>query len=298
LGILSMLTAASLFSVNNILIKYLSAGFPTTEVMFFRSLFALPVGLVIIWRAGGVALIRTRDPMGHLTRALLGLAAMGFLFYAFKVLPATDTVAIFFGTPLVVTLLSIPMLGERVGWRRWLAVIVGFAGVMVIVRPGAGAVDLGAAAGLAACVFFGLVSILLRRLSRTESSATIAFYYALYCTVLVGWVQPFLWTEPDLAALWLFLLLGTTGGIAQFFLTQAYRFAPASLVAPFDYSQLLWTAGLGFLVFGETPSLSTWIGAALIVASGFYIFQREARLRADLPSAGAGAEAKRSGHAG
>ncbi|MBI1774334.1 MAG: DMT family transporter [Proteobacteria bacterium] len=108
---------------------------------------------------------------------------------------------------------------------------------------------------------------------------TIVFYYGFFCTLVLGLVQPFSWTWPDWRALLLFALLGTLGGVAQYFLTQAYRFAPASLVAPFDYSQLVWTAAFGFLVFGDLPALATWMGALLIAGSGVYIFQREARGR-------------------
>ncbi|MBI1774333.1 MAG: DMT family transporter [Proteobacteria bacterium] len=170
LGIASMLIAAAVFSVTNVLIKYLSDGFPTTEIMFFRSLFALPTALLMVWRAGGIGLIRTKHPMGHLLRALLGLGAMGSLYYAFKLLPATDTVAIFFGTPIVVTLLSIPLLGERVGWRRWSAILVGFLGVLVIAGPEGRIFEMGVVAALASCLFYGLVSVLLRTLSRSEES--------------------------------------------------------------------------------------------------------------------------------
>src|SRR4051812_2016520 len=181
-----MLASAAVFSVTNVLIKLLSAGYPTTEVMFFRSLFALPVVLIMIRRAGGWGLIRTRHPMGHVWRALLGMGAMGSLFYALKRLPPTDAVAIFFGTPLVVTLLSIPVLGEQVGWRRFLAVGVGFLGVLVVVQPGDGVVDPGALAALASCLFYGLVSVLLRSMSRTEASVTIVFYYTFFGVLIIG----------------------------------------------------------------------------------------------------------------
>jgi drug/metabolite transporter (DMT)-like permease len=123
--------------------------------------------------------------------------------------------------------------------------------------------------------------VLLRSMSRTEASVTIVFYYTLIGAIVVGAVQPFFWVAPDAESLLFFLALGTFGGVAQLFLTLAYRFAPASLVAPFDYSQIIWTAALGYLVFGDVPTLATWLGSALIVLSGLYILEREARRRVE-----------------
>jgi drug/metabolite transporter (DMT)-like permease len=274
LGIVCMLVSAALFSVTNVLIKQLSGTYPTTEVMFFRNVFALPGAFLLVLHAGGPHLLKTGNAGGHVLRAALGLVAMGLIFYSLKVLPVADAVAIYFGTPLLIMVLSGPLLGERQTLAQWMAAGVGLAGVLLIVRPGSGTIQLGALAALGSCFLYAAVSLLLRKLSRTESTATIAFYYPLICTAAMALVLPFGWETPTPGDLVLFVLLGICGSGAQYLLTHAFRNAPASVVAPFDYSQLLWSALFAWMLFAEVPPAATWAGAALIVGSGLYLLKR------------------------
>jgi drug/metabolite transporter (DMT)-like permease len=276
LGILCMLASGLLFAITNVLIKQLSGAHPTTEIMFFRNLFALPVALLLVVHAGGLHLLKTQQIGGHVLRGGLGLCAMGLLFFAFAHLPVADTIAIYFVTPLIILLLSGRFLGETVRLGQWIAAVVGLIGVMFIVRPSGDGIQIGALAALGSCIFYAIVALLLRRLSRTEPTATITWYYALFCTLATLPFAPFGWTVPTPGDFGLFLLLGLCGGGAQYFLTHSFRNARASLVAPFDYAQLLWTIAGGWIVFGEIPTWASWTGAALIVGSGLYVLRKPA----------------------
>jgi drug/metabolite transporter (DMT)-like permease len=183
-----------------------------------------------------------------------------------------------FAAPLLVTALSVLVLRERVGWRRWSAVSIGFVGVIVMVKPDAGLFDRIAVIALVATVFYALVIVSIRKLSRTETPTAIVFYYALTSTLITGAVLPFVWVMPDAEGWVLLILVGVIGGIAQFAMTNAYRLATVSIIAPFDYMHIIWAALLGFFIWGEVPGNTIWIGTAIVMASGIYILFREARL--------------------
>ena len=253
-------------------------GVPVFEIIFFRNGFAfVPLGLYI-WRTTGFSVLKTRRPGGHLTRAAVGLFGMVCGFSAVQHLPLTEATAFNFASPLFMTALSALLLGEVIGKHRWGAVLVGFIGVLIMVRPEPGHLNvigvtlaLGSAAGAAGAM------VAIRQIAATEKGATIVFYFTLAGTVLGAAGSAFHWVTPDPMVLALLIVGGLIGGVGQLLLTEALRVAPIGVVAPFDYIQLIWATGLGFLVWGELPHLTTIVGAVVVAASGVYILHRELR---------------------
>ncbi|SMF87400.1 Permease of the drug/metabolite transporter (DMT) superfamily [Azospirillum oryzae] len=276
LGITSMLLSVLFFSVMNVLAKLLMDRFPVNEVMFFRSLFALiPVCLVIHFANGFAATLRTRYPWGHLGRSLIGLSAMVATFWSFHLLPLGDAISLNFAAPLFLTALSVPLLGEKVGIHRWSAVLVGFAGVLIIVQPSGDVLNLGAMLALGGALCTAVAMIAIRQLSRTELPNTIVFYFTLLTTVMTGLSLPVSWITPGPLDLLLLLATGLCGGCGQLMLTRAYSLAPAAVVAPLNYASLLLAVGFGWLLWGEVPTGTMAAGAAVVMASGLYILYRE-----------------------
>lgn len=277
-GIAMMVLAVGLYSIMDAMVKWLGPSYPTMELVFFRSLFAfIPIAFVL-WRNGSLAALRTRNPLGHGARALAGFVSLSLFFYAYTRMPLANVVAISFAAPLLVTALSMPLLGERVGRRRWTAMSIGFIGVIIMVQPDAGMFDRTAILALSATVFYALVIVSIRKLSRTETPTAIVFYYALTSTLVTGAVLPFVWVMPDAEGWVLLILVGVVGGVAQFAMTHAYRLAEVSVIAPFDYMHIFWAALLGFFIWGEVPGNTIWIGVPIVMASGIYILFREAHL--------------------
>jgi drug/metabolite transporter (DMT)-like permease len=278
-GIAAMLLGGACFAVMDSLVKWVSPRFAVSEIIFFRSLFALlPIGAMAA-RQGGFAALRTRRPIGQAVRSLCGFTSLFCFIYAFGHMPLADAVGIGFSAPIFITALSVPMLGEAVGIRRWCAVLVGFVGVLVMVRPGSGVLTATSLIALLGTLFYALAMILIRRLGRSEGTVAIAFYSSLTCIALTGLALPFQWTTPSgLDALFL-VILGIFGGLGQVFVTTAFRLAPAATVAPFDYVSILYVSTIGYAVWGDVPDRPLLAGAAILVASGLYILQRETRRR-------------------
>lgn len=270
-----MLGATLLFSGMNAAAKGLGTGYSALQLIFFRNLFALlPLGLVLL-RGGSLSDLKTRRPLGHMLRAVAGLVSLGCYFYAFPRLPLATVVAISFAAPLFVAALSWPMLGERVGARRLVAIGVGFSGVLVILRPSAAGLDPSVLAALFATLLYALVMIFMRQLNRTETPTAIVFYYLASSVALSGLTLPAVWKTPDLQGWMLFAALGLFGGLAQLLMTTAFRHGDAALVAPFDYATVLWATLIGWLLWGEWPGSQLWLGGAIVVGSGFYLTHPE-----------------------
>jgi len=285
-GVLFMLGACALFTLMSALVKALGDRIPFPEQMFFRSAFAMPVVLAIVLRANRTAdlsrVLRTQRLPAHLLRACTGTLAMGCSFFALTVLPLAEHTALTNTTPLFVTLLSIPVLGEKVGLHRAGAVMLGFVGILVIaLGQGAFSGDLAGAAkwGFAAAVMHGIFSacttLLVRSLSGTEASTTIVMWQSLLMTCITGLALPFLWVTPAPAELAMLIAIGLLGGVAQVMLTEAWASAQVSALAPYSYSSLLWAILFGWIAFADVPGLLTLAGAALIVAASLYILHRE-----------------------
>lgn len=283
-GALLMLAATALFTLMGALVKLLGDRIHFLEIMFFRSVLALPVVLLIVARLGQGVQLRTQRLPQHLGRAVTGTLAMSCAFFSLTVLPLTEQTALTFTTPLFVTLLAIPFLGERVGIHRFSAVLLGFGGILVIaLGQGAfqGRIDPWVALGMAIAVLHGVFSamttLLVRSLSSTESSTTIVTWQSILMTCFTGMALPFVWVTPTP---WEFLLLlgvGLVGGIAQVMLTEAFASAQVSSLGAYSYTGILWAVLLGWIFFGDVPGLATFIGAGLIVLAALYIMQREMR---------------------
>ena len=285
LGIALRLGAATSFALMAAMIKLgHEAGIATPELIFYRFAFGLPPLLAWMALTGSLGAWRTRRPLMHLVRGALGLGTMILAFSALAFLPLAEATTIGFVAPLFSVMLSALILAERVGRYRWSAVLLGLIGVAMVMRPsGSGLPPLGL--GLALCAALGVaaVTITLRQMGRTEPMPTIVLWFTIFSIAASGALLPF-FGRAHAAGDWLILVaLGIAGGVGQLFLTASLRFASVPVVAPFDYSQLLWAVLLGWLIWDTRPPASTWAGAAVIIASGLYTVYREHRLGRDRP---------------
>lgn len=273
------------FGLMAALIKLASdAGASTPEIIFYRNLIALvPILGWIVW-TGTSGAWRTRHPMLHISRGLIGLVAMGFNFSALTYLPLAEAVTLSFVAPLFAVALSAVLLREPVGWHRWSAVALGLAGVIVVMQPaGAALSPLGLSLALLGAIGVAGVTIAIRRMGQTERTETTVLWFTAFSTLMTGLLMP-VYGQPHAASTWgLLAAIGLCGGIGQLFLTGALKAAPVSVVVPFDYVQLLWAVTLGWLIWDTHPQPTTWAGAAIIVASGLYTIHREHRLGRDKP---------------
>ncbi|MBC7906979.1 MAG: DMT family transporter [Rhodospirillaceae bacterium] len=280
IGIACMVAAASVFATMDALVKWLVATYPVIQVMAFRSAFALVVVLPLLW-AGGWGQLVTRRKWAHLLRSVIGLVAVACFFQALDDLPLAQVTGIFFAAPLMMTALSVPLLKERVGPRRWAAVAVGFLGVLLIVRPDRALLNGGMAAALAGTVLYAVVMVLIRDMSRTEKTVTIVFWFSASSALVSGALAPFYWVPPSGWDFALLAAVGLLGGAGQLLATQAVRLAPVSVVAPFDYLHLVFATGYGWALWHDWPSVSTLAGSAVIMVCGLYVLHREAQGRGD-----------------
>lgn len=277
LGILLRVLAMALMALLAAIVKACAErGVPVLEIIFFRNAFAFIPVLLYVWRTTGLGVLRTRRPGAHLTRSAVGLTGMICGFTAVSLLPLTQSTAISFSAPLFMTALSALILKEPVGIHRWLAVAVGFAGVLIMVHPDPRQfVGVGVLFAIAAAVGSAGAMIAIREISRTEPGPTIVFYFTLAGAVVGLASLPFGWVMPSPGVLALLVAAGLIGGTGQLLLTEAIRRAPVAVVAPFDYTQLVWAGLIGFMVWGETPALLTLAGAMVVAASSTYILWRE-----------------------
>jgi drug/metabolite transporter (DMT)-like permease len=279
LGIAYRVAAMACMAVLAALVKWNGGrGVPVFEIIFFRNAFAfIPLGLYI-WRTTGFSVLKTQRPWGHLTRSTIGLFGMVCGFSALQHLPLTEATAFNFASPLFMTALSALLLGEVVGRHRWGAVLVGFIGVLIMVRPEPGHLNVvGVSLALGGAVGAAGAMVAIRQIAATEKGATIVFYFTLAGTALGAVGSAFHWVTPDPLTLATLILGGLLGGVGQLLLTEALRVAPVGVVAPFDYTQLIWATAIGFLVWGELPHPATIAGALVVAASGVYILHREMR---------------------
>jgi drug/metabolite transporter (DMT)-like permease len=259
-------------------VKLATVDHPIGQIVFFRNVVAfLPIAFYIR-ASGGIAVLRTDRLHIHFLRTLFGLGAMvaGFLGYSY--LPLGDAVALEQSGPIFLTALSVPLLGERVGMRRWSAVIVGFVGVLIMTRPGAGVFNPAALLSLTSALLYAVAMIAIRKMSRSEPAATIVFYFTAIGAAAGALSLPFSWHTPDGNGLLLLVGIGLLGGMAQITMTLAFRLAPVALIAPFGYAGLVFAMGFGFFIWGDVPDAYLLIGAAIVVASGLYILHRETAL--------------------
>ncbi|WP_268921303.1 DMT family transporter [Siccirubricoccus phaeus] len=278
---LFILAAAALFSLAGAQVKALQGEIPLVQVMLCRNLFAIPALLPLLWAAGGLKALRAQRPWLHAVRVTSGLIGMAGPFYGYVVLPFALVSALGFTMPLFLTLLSVPLLGEKVGPRRGLAVLAGFGGVLLVAMPGSGGgVELlGIAAVLVGAVAWAVSMISIRRMGEAgEANATIVLWFALGSALVCGVLSIPVWVTPRWDQWVLLAGTGLVSALAQVIMTEAYRRGEATLLAPFEYSAIVWTTLMGVLVWGEFPDGWDVAGIAVLVASGLYIWHREVTL--------------------
>jgi drug/metabolite transporter (DMT)-like permease len=288
LGILLKLGAVTAFVVMQALIKSIEGRVPPGEVVFFRSLFAFPVILSWLAYSGKLRVgLTTQNPMSHVWRGVIGTSAMGLGFAGLPLLPLPEVTALSYAAPILTVIFAAMFLGEQIRLFRMTAVGLGMLGVMIVLAPQLTAVSeghlgatqaLGAMLVLMSATFAALAQIFLRKMVATERAATVVFYFTLSSTLFSLLTIPFGWVLPVGRDAAILILAGLFGGVGQGMLTSAYRFAPASVVAPFDYASMLFAIAIGYFIFAEVPTQVTLAGAALIVAGGILIIWRERQL--------------------
>lgn len=276
IGIALMCAAFFCFAGLDATAKFLVRDLPAVQVVWMRFLTHVLLALVIfrVWR--DFSLFRSRHWGLHILRSLCLLGSTVFNFFAVRYLQLAETVSIMFAAPFVVTALAGPILGEWVGLRRWLAIAVGFIGVLVVVRPGLGGMHWAAIYSVAGMTCYALYALLTRKMAGTDSAAGMLIISGAVAALAMTPIALDAWVMPADGSTWLLLLsTGAYGSIGHLALIQAHRLAPAALLAPFMYTQIVWMVGLGYLVFGDVPGLWTFVGAAIVVSSGLYILYRE-----------------------
>ncbi|MGB0854640.1 MAG: DMT family transporter [Pikeienuella sp.] len=299
-GVLCALGASTAFSLNDMGIKFLSGDYPLHQVVLVRASIGLLVTMAIFMPLeGGLRNMRTKRPLTHLLRGLCVVAANMTFFAAIAALPLADAVAIFFVAPLLITAMSVVILKEHVGPRRWAAILVGLLGVLIIVRPGGAGFQVAAVLPLIAATAYALLHIMTRRLGITESASTMAFYIQVTFVIVSGGIglvlgdgafagasHPSLefllraWVWPQAGDVLIMVGLGIASATGGYLISQAYRISEAGLIAPFEYTALIMAVFWGYLIWGEWPIPVVWVGIALVLASGIYMALREARVGA------------------
>jgi drug/metabolite transporter (DMT)-like permease len=275
-GIFLMCAGVALFPMMNAEVKLLAARYPVIEITWARFTGHLIVMLIVFLPQYGRRLIATRRPLVQLARSALMLASNGIFVAAIGKVPLATASAIGFTSPLIVTALSVPLLREQVGWRRWSAVGVGFCGALLIIRPGVGLHDPAVLLLLVSSAAYALYQIATRWVMAHDSPATGIIFAALLGSLGTTMVLPLIWVTPrSLLDLAMLLSLGCFGGLGHFLVIKAFQAAPASVIAPLGYVELIGTAILGYLIFNNFPDALTWVGALVIIASGLYIAMRE-----------------------
>ena len=299
LKVLSVIVFVTMFAF----IKATSQQVPAGEAVFFRSLFAIPVLIIwLIYRGDFPATLKARDPMGHVWRGLMGTCAMASGFLAIGLIPLPEAVAIGYAAPLLVTMLAAMFLGEKIRMVRFSALLLGMLGVILILSPrltvfdqmmvNPSAVDtatldlnlasrmqtIGALAALMAAIFSALAQVFARKLVATETTGSIVFYFSVMSTVLALLTLPFGWTVPGTREAFFLITAGLLGGVGQILLTESYRHAEVSVIAPFEYCSIILALLVGYFVFNELPTKIMMIGVAFIITAGIIIIERERRL--------------------
>lgn len=274
-GALLSLAAFALYATHDVVIKFLGADYSSFQIIFFSGLLGFPLITLMLMSDRTDGNLIPRHPWWSLIRALTAVSTGAAGFYAFSVLPLAQTYAILFAMPLLITLLAIPMLGEKVGIRRGLAVVVGLMGVLIVLRPGSAELSLGHLAALGAAVTGSINSLIVRKIGGEERSAVLMIWPMMASFVVTGATMPFVYVPMPLAHLALTGVIAGLGFIAALLVIVAYRAAPAVIVAPMQYSQIIWAALYGAFFFNERPDSWTIVGALVIIFSGVYIVLRE-----------------------
>lgn len=278
IGLISITYA--LFTLLDGSAKWLVQSVPVLMVVWLRFLSHTVIAAALLFPMRGAALVRTNHLRWHVARGFMFCAMTGINFWALQYLQLTVTASIFFTVPILIALISAPLLGEKLDAKRWAAILIGFAGVLVIVRPGSASFHPAMLLSVANAVLYAAFNLMTRKLAAYDPPETIQFLPAVVASVVLAPFALAAWESPPGGFEWLLLgAMGVFGGTGHYLLAVAHRYAPASTLAPFLYQQILYMALFGYLVFGSVPDKETWIGAAIVVASGLYLFSRERRGR-------------------
>ena len=266
------------FSVMDLIVKW-SADYPLGEVLFFRGCFGIIPLLFLIPKSRYFDFYKTTKPILHLKRCIAGLIAIVAIFIALRKLPLATVTSISFAAPIFTTILSIFLLNEKVGLYRWVAVIVGFIGILIISEPGFSSLNIYYFYPIIFCLGLSYVAIAIRKLSSSEPVWLISFYFSISIMIMSFFTIPQGWIMPSFKDLFLLSSIGILGGLANLWLTQSYKFSEVSLVTPLKYLGLLFAIFFGFIIWDEIPTFKTLIGSFLVVASSLIIFKREIFLK-------------------
>ena len=287
IGIALMCGTVALFACLDTTAKYLNTEMDAFQIAWGRYTSAFILTLFVSNPISRPELLKTGSPKLQVLRSLLLVASTVLNFLALRWMQLDEVLSIIFTFPFIVAMASIPLLGERIGWRRWSAICFGFCGVLVITRPGFAAMQPAALFSLAATICYGFYAVITRIVSRTDSNQTSLFYTNLVGALVMLPIVPFVWTTP---AHWttvaLMLMTGVLGSLGHFLLISGHRLAPASVLAPFIYTQLIWVVILGYVVFDHVPNVWTMAGASMVVGSGLYMIWRERKLGRSTTSEG------------
>lgn len=278
-GIVMMTVGVACLSVNDALAKFLVADYSPLQILFLRNVIALPFAVLLTVKMGGLTALRSSRPAAHLLRGLLWIAATILFFTSFIYLELAEATALIFVAPLFITAMSAIFLREHVGLRRWLAVLIGFLGVLIVVRPGAATFQPASLLPVGTAFVYAILMLGARWVDPRESVWTMLLYLTGASALLSAFVVPFVWNPVRLEDLWLFAAIALFGTAGMTMMTQAFRLASAAIVAPLDYTAMVWATAFGWLVWQEVPDGATFVGAAVIIASGLYVIWREHRVR-------------------
>ncbi len=283
-GVAFALAAFGLYATHDAVLKVLAVNFSVFQVVFYLNLFTLPMVVAMLMADPALGNLRPKHPWWILLRSILSVVGSISVFYAFTVLKMSETYAILFTTPLFITALSVPVLGEHVGPRRWGAVLIGFAGVLIVLNPGVSEIGLAHLAALLGAASAALIFVSVRKIGRDERVSVLMLYPMLTNLILMAGLAALTYRPMPLNDLALNGFMAVLGFIAMLCLIHAYRVATAVTVAPMQYSQMLWAIFFGFLLFDETLEVRVLLGAGVIIASGLYIALRERKVLGDIPT--------------
>lgn len=279
LGILYMVAATVVFAASSAASKWLVATYPPGEVLFTRSGISLIACSLIILPTTGLAVFRSVRPRDHLARGISQSLSQSFLMIAFSLMPLASAIAINFSAPLFATIAAMLLFHEKVGRARWSALVVGFLGVLLITHPGAGTFQIGSLFALGNAILYGTVTAGVRGMTATESTETLTMYQMVLLTAFFSLSLPFGFVVPTWPDALILILNGLGNGLGQYWWTRSLHLAPASAVTPFYYFSLVWAIILGFLVWGDLPTLGLIAGSAVVVGSGLFLLWHETRSR-------------------
>ncbi len=282
-GILLMCISTVTFSIMHALVRFVSDEMPPFQIAFFRNVFGLAFLLPLLMRSR-FAVLRTQRIGLHALRGAINICAMLMFFTALSMSPLAKVTALSFTAPLFMAVLAVLILGERFRIYRWLAILFGFAGMLIILRPGIVAIDAGALLVTASAALWAVAMIIIKILSRTESSLTIVAYMGIFLGLFSVFPALWVWQPFGLETIYWLILIGLFGTIAQMTLSQALKETDPTALMPFDFLKLIWTAIIGAWFFAEIPDVFTWIGAAVIFSSGLFIAYRERRAKQNIAS--------------